>query len=75
MNSQLVSAYSSTSGVGLERAKEIALGQTDGGQVLKTQHKNGKHGSKYEVVIVKGEMVYEVKLNANDGSVRKFEKI
>ena len=55
-----------------DRAKEIALGQTGGGNVVDMSRKYGGHGYYYWVQIVKGGEYHTVEIDVNSGDVLKY---
>lgn len=60
--------------ISVDQARSIALEKVGGGQVVKTELDYEKHGAEYEVLVVQGEMKYEVDINAYNSSVIKIEK-
>ncbi|WP_304179755.1 PepSY domain-containing protein [Leptotrichia trevisanii] len=52
-----------------ERAKSLALSQVQGGEVREVELKNKKRNPVYEVEVLKGNMEYEFKIDANTGNI------
>ncbi|MGE6896459.1 PepSY domain-containing protein [Priestia flexa] len=69
---QSVSANSTT--ISEEQAKEIALEQTNGGNITKMSVDTDDRTKKYEFDIVNGEFEYDVDIDFNSGKVVEFDQ-
>lgn len=69
---QSVSANSTT--ISEEQAKEIALEQTNGGNITKMSVDTDDRTKKYEFDIVNGEFEYDVNIDFNSGKVVEFDQ-
>lgn len=56
-----------------DKAKEIALKETDGGTITDFELDSDDGRSYYEIEIAKGNMEYELEINAADGSIIEFK--
>lgn len=68
------STDSSDSGIGIEKAKQIALKQVPGATVRKAEYDTDDGVAVYEIELVKGNYEYEFKIHASSGKILEQDK-